>query len=132
MMGETVAQTICGNSIEYKPGHWFNSAKFMDIEYQTYGWVFAKPRENEAHFHWKHEDDTKCITVCYDKNTNKFLGINTFGIRMRHETFNTWLTEERDVDYVMNNLLEANFDPEFYSHHEAEILSAYNQKLQIA
>jgi NADPH-dependent 2,4-dienoyl-CoA reductase/sulfur reductase-like enzyme len=132
MMGETVAQTICGNRIEYKPGHWFNSAKFMDIEYQTYGWVFAKPRESEAHFHWKHEDDTKCITVCYDKNTNKFLGINTFGIRMRHETFNTWLTEERDVDYVMNNLLEANFDPEFYSPHEAEILSAYNQKLQIA
>ncbi len=64
MMGETIAQTICGNKIEYKPGHWFNSAKFLDIEYQTYGWVFSKPRENEAHFHWKHEDDTKCITVC--------------------------------------------------------------------
>jgi len=29
MMGETVAQTICGNKIEYKPGHWFNSAKFL-------------------------------------------------------------------------------------------------------
>jgi NADPH-dependent 2,4-dienoyl-CoA reductase/sulfur reductase-like enzyme len=42
MMGETVAQTICGNPLEYKPGHWFNSAKFFDIEYQTYGWVFAK------------------------------------------------------------------------------------------
>jgi NAD(P)H-nitrite reductase large subunit len=40
MMGETLAQTICGNKTEYKPGHWFNSAKFLDIEYQTYGWVF--------------------------------------------------------------------------------------------
>ena len=66
-MGETVAQTICGNKTPYKPGHWFNSAKFLDIEYQTYGWVFAQPRDNEAHFHWKHEDDTKCITVCYNK-----------------------------------------------------------------
>ena len=28
MMGETVAQTLCGNKTEYKPGHWFNSAKF--------------------------------------------------------------------------------------------------------
>ena len=46
MMGETVAQTICGNKTPYKPGHWFNSAKFLDIEYQTYGWVFAQPREN--------------------------------------------------------------------------------------
>lgn len=125
MMGETVAQTICGNRIEYKPGHWFNSAKFMDIEYQTYGWVFAKPRENEAHFHWKHTDDTKCITVCYNKNTNKFLGINTFGIRMRHETFDTWLTEQRDVDYVMEHLSEANFDPEFFKHFEKDIFNAF-------
>ncbi|GAA4888335.1 FAD-dependent oxidoreductase [Flaviramulus aquimarinus] len=132
MMGETVAQTICGNRIQYKPGHWFNSAKFLDIEYQTYGWVFAKPKENETHFHWKHEDDTKCITVCYDKNTNEFLGINTFGIRMRHETFDTWLTKKQDVDFVMNHLSEANFDPEFYSHYEAEILSAYNKQLKIA
>ena len=132
MMGETLAQTICGNRIEYKPGHWFNSAKFLDIEYQTYGWVFAEPREDETHFHWKHEDDTKCITVNYNTKTNAFIGINTFGIRMRHETFDTWLTEKRDVDYVMNHLLEANFDPEFYSTFEKEILSAFNNQLQTA
>jgi len=74
MMGETVAQTICGNTIEYNPGHWFNSAKFLDIEYQTYGWVFAKPKENNAHFHWKHQDDTKCITVEYNIETRLFIG----------------------------------------------------------
>ena len=132
MMGETLAQTICGNRIQYKPGHWFNSAKFLDIEYQTYGWVFGErgQPEYEQHFHWKHNDDTKCITVAFNKDTNAFLGINTFGIRMRHETFDTWLTEKRDVDYVMNHLSEANFDPEFYSHFEAEILSAYNKQLQ--
>ncbi|WP_299113506.1 NAD(P)/FAD-dependent oxidoreductase [uncultured Winogradskyella sp.] len=134
MMGETLAQTICGNRIEYKPGHWFNSAKFMDIEYQTYGWVFSErsKQDYEQHFHWKHEDDTKCITIAYNKDTNKFLGINTFGIRMRHDVFDKWLTEERDVDYVINNLPKANFDPEFYSHYEADILSAYNNTLQTA
>lgn len=130
MMGETLAQTICGNRIEYKPGHWFNSAKFLDIEYQTYGWVFANPREDEAHFHWKHQDDTKCITVCYNKNTNEFLGINTFGIRMRHEVFDTWLTEKRNMDYVMNHLSEANFDPEFYTLHEKAIFNTYQNQLQ--
>ena len=130
MMGETVAQTICGNKLAYNPGHWFNSAKFLDIEYQTYGWVFSKPREDEAHFHWKHEDDTKCITVCYNTITNEFLGINTFGMRMRHEVFDKWLTEKRDVEYVINHLPEANFDPEFYTKYEAEILSAFNKKLQ--
>jgi NAD(P)H-nitrite reductase large subunit len=134
MMGETLAQTICGNRIPYNPGHWFNSAKFMDIEYQTYGWVFgSKGRPDyEEHFHWKHEDDTKCITVAYHKTTNEFLGINTFGIRMRHETFDRWLTEKRDVDYVIQHLAEANFDPEFYSRFENDILKAFTNKLQTA
>lgn len=128
MMGETVAQTICGNKIEYKPGHWFNSAKFIDIEYQTYGWVFSdknKP-EYEKHFHWKHDDDTKCITIAYHKENNKFLGINTFGIRMRHEIFDRWLSEERDVFYVLEYLADANFDPEFYKLHEKAIVAQFN------
>ena len=130
MMGETVAQTICDNRIEYKPGHWFNSAKFFDIEYQTYGWVWAKVKENESHFHWKHEDDNKCITISYNKNTNEFLGINTFGIRMRHEVFDRWLSEKQSIDYVMNHLVEANFDPEFYSKFERQILSSYHNQFQ--
>lgn len=132
MMGETLAQTLCGNPLKYNPGHWFNSAKFMDIEYQTYGWVHgSKGRPDyEAHFHWKHEDDTKCVTIAYHKVTNEFLGINTFGIRMRHETFDTWLTEKRDVDYVINHLTEANFDPEFYASFEKQILQSYNNQLQ--
>src|SRR5690606_21225120 len=37
MMGEVVAQTICGDKTRYEPGPWFNSAKFFDIEFQTYG-----------------------------------------------------------------------------------------------
>ena len=130
MMGETLAQTICGNKLEYKPGHWFNSAKFFDIEYQTYGWVFSKPKEGHQHFHWKHNDDTKCITIEFDSETNVFLGINTFGIRMRHEVFDKWLTEKRTVDYVVEHLVEANFDPEFYKHFEKEILSTYKNQLQ--
>jgi len=128
MMGETLAQTICGNPTEYKPGHWFNSAKFFDIEYQTYGWVFAKPKEGNVHFHWKHQDDTKCITIETEASSGKFIGINNFGIRMRHEVFDRWLTEERSTDYVISNLRKANFDPEFYKSFEKDILTAYHQQ----
>jgi NADPH-dependent 2,4-dienoyl-CoA reductase/sulfur reductase-like enzyme len=128
MMGEAVAQTICGNRYEYRPGHWFNSAKFFDIEYQTYGWVFAKKKPYEAHFHWKHKDDTKCITIAYHKESNEFLGINTFGIRMRHEVFDRWLNEKRKIDFIIEHLSEANFDPEFYQSMEAEILLAFNHQ----
>ena len=127
MMGETVAQTICGTPFEYKPGNWFNSAKFFDIEYQTYGWVFSNKnkKEYEEHFHWKHANDKTCITVAYNKENHTFLGINTFGIRMKHEVFDRWLNEQRDIDYVIENLRHANFDPEFYRHYECDIKKAY-------
>lgn len=132
MMGETLAQTICGNRIKYNPGHWFNSAKFFDIEYQTYGWVHGKKGkpDYEVHFHWKHKDDTKCITIAYHRDKNLFLGINTFGIRMRHDVFDRWLSEKRDLDYVINHLEEANFDPELYKRFENEIRTSYNNTLQ--
>ena len=128
MMGETVAQTICGNRLQYKPGHWFNSAKFMDIEYQTYGWVWAQPKENEARFYWEHESGKKCIHINYDINTRQFIGINNFGIRMRHEFFDKILTEKQSVDYVLEHLADANFDPEFYKLHEKEIVAKFNQE----
>jgi NADPH-dependent 2,4-dienoyl-CoA reductase/sulfur reductase-like enzyme len=131
MMGEVLAQTICGNKMTYNPGHWFNSAKFFDIEYQTYGWVFAKPLENHQHFHWMHSNDDKCITIEYHSNTREFIGINTFGIRMRHEVFDTWLTEKQTVDYVIQHLDKANFDPEFYSKFEKDIQNAFANQAQI-
>ncbi len=127
MMGEALAQTICGNPFEYKPGNWFNSAKFFDIEYQTYGWVYSEQRRKdyEAQFHWKCKSNLRCVTISYNKNSNEFLGINTFGIRMRQEVFDTWLNEKRSVDYVIQNLKQANFDPEFYKKYEKEIQSQF-------
>jgi len=128
MMGETLAQTLCGNRIEYKPGHWFNSAKFLDIEYQTYGWVWAQPKENETRFYWEHSGGKKCIHMSYDKDTQEFIGINTFGIRMRHDFFDKILTEKRNITYVLEHLADANFDPEFYKLHEKEIVAKFNSE----
>ncbi|MEM0518167.1 NAD(P)/FAD-dependent oxidoreductase [Aequorivita flava] len=127
MMGEALAQTISGKPFEYNPGNWFNSAKFFDIEYQTYGWVFSEERkkEYEVQFHWKCASDLRCVTISFHKNSNEFLGINTFGIRMRQEVFDTWLHEKRSVDYVIENLKQANFDPEFYKKYENEILREF-------
>ena len=127
MMGETVAQTICGNPFEYNPGHWFNSAKFFDIEYQTYGWVLPNERRKnyEEQFHWKCDSNLRAITISYHKETKAFLGINTFGIRMKHEVFNKWLSEKQSVDFVVENLKEANFDPEFFKKYEKEVRKVY-------
>jgi NADPH-dependent 2,4-dienoyl-CoA reductase/sulfur reductase-like enzyme len=128
MMGEALAQTLCDNPTEYNPGHWFNSAKFLDVEYQTYGWVFSErsKKDHEQHFHWRHEKEKICITIAYHKESKLFLGINTFGIRMRHEIFDRWLTEKRDINHVMEYLKDANFDPEFYTQYEDQIVAKYN------
>lgn len=130
MMGEALAQTLTGNRIEYNPGHWFNSAKFFDIEYQTYGWVWAKPKEYEKQFYWEHTSGKKAIRISYHKDTNEFLGINTFGIRMRHEFFDKALTERQSVEFVINRLKEANFDPEFFATYEKEIAVQFNRQFQ--
>lgn len=132
MMGETIAQTVCGNKIPYNPGHWFNSAKFFDIEYQTYGWVWAQPKEYESQLYWEHPDGEKCIRISYHKETKAFLGINTFGIRLKHEFFDRMLTENRTIDFVVANFKEANFDPEFFTTYEKEIQTAYNNTLTLA
>lgn len=128
IMGKTLANTICRTPLIYNPGHWFNSAKFMDIEYQTYGWVFPKPQEGELHFYWEHNSGKKSVRLCYNEKTRKFIGINTFGIRMRHQAFDKWLTEEQSVEFVLEHLADANFDPEFYKLHEKEIVAKFNQE----
>ena len=51
MMGENVAYNICKKKIAYDPGIWFNSAKFLDIEYQVYGNVQSRPPENLSLIH---------------------------------------------------------------------------------
>ncbi|KQC32713.1 NADH dehydrogenase [Nonlabens sp. YIK11] len=114
MMGETLAQTICGDPTPWNPGHWFNSAKFMDIEYQTYGWVWSKPKEGHEHYHWQDEKNERAITIEYDVASRVFIGINTFGIRMKHEVFDQWLTEKQSVDHVVKHLSKSCFNPEFY------------------
>lgn len=128
IMGETVAKTVCGEPTEYNPGHWFNSAKFFDMEYQTYGWVFPQLREGEASFYWQNETGKCNLFFVFEAKTKKFLGVNTFGIRLRHEVFDRWLSEERSVEYVLEHLKDANFDPEFYKQYEEAIVDQFNEE----
>ncbi|MEX1002078.1 MAG: FAD-dependent oxidoreductase [Crocinitomicaceae bacterium] len=130
MHGETVAQTICGNKMTYQPGPWFNSAKFMDIEYQTYGMVLNKPKDNEDEFYWEHKNGKICLHLRWDKDSDVFTGLNVFGIRLRHELFDKWLREGAKIEEILSELKTANFDPEFYDHYEEEIIEKFNGEKQ--
>lgn len=125
MMGEVVAQTICGQQTKYEPGPWFNSAKFLDIEYQTYGNVQPSVASGELEFYWEHKSGKKAMHIVWHKASKEFRGINAFGIRLRHECFDRWLRDKVDIAFVLENLREANFDPEFFEKHEAEILQGF-------
>lgn len=128
MMGETVAHNICGGKIKYDPGIWFNSAKFLDIEYQVYGDIPRQLPEGVDTFYWEHQDGNKSIRINFDKETQSVLGFNLMGIRYRHEVCEKWLKEKTPIEEVMPQLAVANFDPEFYNSHEAEVLQTYNAK----
>ncbi len=129
MHGETVAKNIVGLNEEYQPGHWFNSAKFFDLEYQTYGLVLAQKQEQDEWFWWQDKKGSKGLRILWDKATLAFKGLNTFGIRIRHEVCNDWLNEKTSVKTVVQQLRKANFDPEFFKGFENEFEAAFNQNI---
>ena len=128
--GETLALTLCGKKTAYHPGPFFNSAKFFDIEYQTYGIVNAQPAENESSFYWEHNNGRICLRIVYNKEDETIIGFNALGMRLRHIVCDQWIREKRKIDDIMTHLEQMNFDPEFFEKHEKNIISSYNQKYQ--
>ncbi len=124
--GETLAPTICGKRTAYNPAPWFNSAKFFDIEYQTYGTINAMEQPNETSFYWQHPDGKICFRVVFNKSDDVVIGFNVLGMRLRHEVCDKWLQQKRKIDDVMSNLHQVNFDPEFFDKHHKTMLAAYN------
>ncbi len=130
MHGETLAHSITGRATEYQPGIWFNSAKFFDIEYQTYGHVWPQPKGGETHFYWEHPKGKMCLRFVFDEHHKNLLGVNSLGIRLRHKVMDQWIRQKRDIFYVLKNLSEANFNPEFYETFEEAVIADFNRKYQ--
>ncbi|PHN03903.1 NAD(P)/FAD-dependent oxidoreductase [Flavilitoribacter nigricans] len=128
MMGETVAHTLCGQPQAYDPGIWFNSAKFLDIEYQVYGDIPAALPDDTESLYWEHPDGRKSIRINYRKADGAVSGFNLMGVRYRHEVCDKWIAEATPIETVIQQLGLANFDPEFYREHEAAVVAAYNQQ----
>ena len=120
MQGRVAGEVIAGKPSVYDPGIWYNSAKFFDLEYQTYGTVRSVPAEEETNFYWEHPDHKRSIRIVTSGEV--VCGINVMGLRYSHRVCEKWVAEERSLDYVLDNLGEANFDPEFYEKCEAEII----------
>ncbi len=128
MHGETLSYTLAGKPTTYRPGIWFNSAKFLDIEYQTYGTVPATwDEENCNSFYWEHESGKVSFRMLLSKK-GEVLGVNNFGFRLRHEFFDKAIKEKWNGEKVIANLAKANFDPEFFAPYHIKIQKAFNSQ----
>ena len=128
MHGETLAYNLTHEPVPYQPGPWFNSAKFLDIEYQTYGLVPGIWKEPLQSFYWEHERGKIAFRAVFNGQSKKLQGINALGMRLRHEFFDQVLREGGTVEAVLAQLHRANFNSEFYDKHHRAILQAYNQQ----
>lgn len=126
MHGRTLAQTLCGRRTPYRPGIFFNSAKFFDLEYQTYGDVPPTLGPGERTLYWEHPNGDRCIRINYREDDGAVTGFNVMGVRYRHAVCAAWIRERRSIRFVLENLGAANFDPEFFSRFEAEVVATYN------
>lgn len=120
-MGRAVANNICGRQAAYAPGLWYNSAKFFDIEYQTYGSVPNAVEPPLESIYWEHKDGKKCIRVTYDGNSQEVKGFNLLGIRYRQNVCLQWIEERKKIDEVLKEIKKANFDPEFFPRYESQL-----------
>jgi len=126
--GEHIAANLYGEERTYNPGVWFNSAKFFDIEYQTYGVVLPEPKPYEEDFFWEHNSGRTSLRLRFEKEGGAVTGVNVFGLRQRHAVWEHWIKDKVSVTEVLADLGAANFDPEFYRQYEPEIIAAFNSK----
>lgn len=125
MHGETLAHNLCKKPVPYRPGVWFNSAKFLDIEYQTYGVVSpVRDPKREKDFYWEHDSGKVCFRMRMDL-AGKILGVNGFGIRLSHVFFDRAIGEGWTGEKTIAQLGRANFDPEFFAPHHIAIQKAF-------
>ncbi|MBC7743804.1 MAG: NAD(P)/FAD-dependent oxidoreductase [Flavobacterium sp.] len=113
MQAEALAKTICGQKTAYRRGTWFNSAKFLDIEYQTYGRMTASLDENQGTFYWENRGGKKSFRVTFNKQDRSLVGFNLLGLRFRQALAEEWIINKKPVDQCIIELAKGWFDPEF-------------------
>lgn len=132
MHGETLAYNLLNEPVPYRPGVWFNSAKFLDIEYQTYGYVPADWEiEKLQNFYWEHSGGKVAFRMLMGSD-GEIIGVNSFGLRLRHEFFDTAIREKWSGEKVIAHLDRANFDPEFYAPYHQAIQEAFSHQFSVS
>ncbi len=126
--GQAVARIISGDNRPYDPGPFFNSAKFFNVEYQTYGEIPPVLPDGQDTLVWQHPTEAKLIRINWEKDSKRVVGFNLIGIRYRMDVCHRWLEERKTISEVLPVLHKANFDREFDARYERSLLAQYHDR----
>ena len=127
LQGEVAGDDIAGAERRYDPGVWYNSAKFLDLEYHTYGDV-NRGIEGERNLYWEHPGHRHSARIVAGAD-GSVIGLQSMGLRWRHPVAECWIRERRDVAWAVDHVGELCFEPELHDAHEAAIRSSFREQL---
>ncbi len=109
--GRLAAASMLGDHIEYVPPLFYNSSKFMDLEYTTVGDVIVVPEGTQSLFR-KHPEKPITQRIVF-RDDGTVIGFNMVGSRWDHTILERWIRERRHWKWVNAHLDDAQFDVEF-------------------
>jgi len=118
--GRAAARSMLGDEVAYRRGTWYNSAKFLDLEYTAAGWVPLTPNFDNTPIEipagvrtWFHRVPGRFESQRIIVKDDRVVGFNMLGSRWNHEVLLEWIHERRSLEWVLKRLPEARFDEEF-------------------
>jgi NAD(P)H-nitrite reductase large subunit len=106
--GEHLAAVLTGDRRPFQRGVFYNSAKFFDVEYMTYGDVPANVSNEES---WLWQQGDKLLRIVHRNGIVQ--GFNAMGIRLRGDACTKWIEQGASLQHVVQQLSQAEFDQEF-------------------
>ncbi len=133
MQGERCGENIAAAWADTPPtpytrGVPFNSAKFIDLEWHTYGDVGNATQTSPEDLVWVHRGRRHLMRLAV--RDGRVVGVNALGLRQRQSTWTRWIEEGRTPSHVIDRLAEAHFDPELSRRFEREIAGALREQLR--
>lgn len=105
LQGAVAGLAMAGRPRPYAPGVFFNSAKFFDLEWQTYGQVSDSGQD------WEWSDGSRSVRIRH--RDGAVIGVNGLGVRLRQDVCSQWIAEGWSLEAARADLEAARFDAEF-------------------
>ncbi len=127
--GRRLGLNLTGESRPYAQDVFYNSAKFFDLEYHTYGTVppTLSPKHNEVIY----RDPLKeqLLRIVYIEESHEVIGFNSLGVRLSQEVCVGWIRSGVGIEHVIDRLKEADFGEEFSRSINSEVIGILQSQL---